>query len=272
MLISLDNKRRWFGRVEKNPEPGENIVLTLDQNIQYIAERELEKAVVETRAEAGTIVVENPHTGEVLALANRPDFNPNTFNTANPRSFKNRAVSDIYEPGSTFKIVTLAAALEERLTRPDEVIDCQMGSLELNGRTIHDHKPYGALTVAQVLANSSDVGAIKLALRLGAERFDRYIRAFGFGSQTGIELPGETRGLTKPASRWSKVSIGAISMGQEIGVSPLQLISLAATIANDGVFLPPRIIARTTHPPSTPQLIAYHPPAARRALSTLPAA
>jgi cell division protein FtsI (penicillin-binding protein 3) len=272
MLISLDNKRRWFGRVEKKPEPGENIVLTLDQNIQYIAERELEKAVVETHAEAGTIVVENPHTGEVLALANRPDFNPNTFNTANPRSFKNRAVSDIYEPGSTFKIVTLAAALEERLTRPDEVIDCQMGSIELNGRTIHDHKPYGALTVAQVLANSSDVGAIKLALRLGEERFDRYIRAFGFGSQTGIELPGETRGLTKPASRWSKVSIGAISMGQEIGVSPLQLISMAATIANDGVFVPPRIIAGTTPPRSTPQLIAYHPPAGRRVISTLTAA
>src|SRR5215472_14881560 len=245
MLISLDNKRRWFGRVEKNPESGENIVLTLDQTIQYIAERELEKAVAETHAEAGTVVVENPHTGEVLALANRPDFNPNTFSTANPKSFKNRAVSDIYEPGSTFKIVTLAAALEERLTNPDEVIDCQMGSIELNGRTIHDHKPYGALTVAQVLANSSDVGAIKLALRLGEDRFDRYIRAFGFGSQTGIELPGETRGITKPPNRWSKVSIGAISMGQEIGVSPLQLIAMASTIANDGVFVPPRIVAGT---------------------------
>jgi cell division protein FtsI (penicillin-binding protein 3) len=272
MLISLDNKRRWFGRVEKNPEPGENVVLTLDQNIQYIAERELEKAVAETHAEAGTIVVENPHTGEVLALANRPDFNPNTFSTANPKSFKNRAVSDIYEPGSTFKIVTLAGALEERLSNPDEVIDCQMGSIELNGRTIHDHKPYGALTVAQVLANSSDVGAIKLALRLGEDRFDRYIRAFGFGSQTGIELPGETRGLTKPVNRWSKVSIGAISMGQEIGVSPLQLIAMASTIANDGIFVPPRIVAGTTPPRSTRQLIAYHPPAGRRVISTLTAA
>jgi cell division protein FtsI (penicillin-binding protein 3) len=272
MLISLDNKRRWFGRVEKNPEPGENVVLTLDQTLQYIAERELEKAVAETHAEAGTIVVENPHTGEVLALANRPDFNPNTFNTANPKSFKNRAVSDIYEPGSTFKIVTLAAALEERLTNPDEVIDCQMGSIELNGRTIHDHKPYGALTVAQVLANSSDVGAIKLALRLGEDRFDRYIRAFGFGSQTGIELPGETRGMTKPPNRWSKVSIGAISMGQEIGVSPLQLIAMASTIANDGVFVPPRIVAGTTPPRSTRQLIAYSPPAGRRVISTMTAA
>ncbi len=272
MLISMDAKRRWFGRVERNPDPGENVVLTLDEKIQYIAEHELARAIAETHAEAGTIIVENPHTGEVLALANRPDFNPNTFNTANPKSFKNRAVSDIYEPGSTFKIVTLAAALEERITNPNEVIDCQMGSITVNGRLIHDHKPYGPLTVAQVLENSSDVGAIKVALRLGDERLDRYIRSFGFGSQTGIELPGETRGLTKPASRWSKVSIGAISMGQEIGVSPLQLVSMVSTIANDGVFVPPRIIAGTTAPRSTPQWIAFQPAAGRRVISPLTAA
>jgi cell division protein FtsI (penicillin-binding protein 3) len=288
MLISMDAKRRWFGRVEKKPEPGENVVLTLDERIQYIAERELEKAIAETHAEAGTIVVENPHSGEVLALANRPNFNPNAFNLANPRSLKNRAVSDIYEPGSTFKIVTLAAALEEKLTNPDEVVDCEMGSITVNGHLIHDHNPYGALTVAQVLAKSSDVGAIKIALRLGNERFDRYIRAFGFGSQTGIELPGETRGLTKPVARWSKISIGAISMGQEIGVSPLQLISMGSTIANDGVFIPPRIVAGTTPPRSMVQLpgpadragsgragvevIAYHPPAGRRAISPMTAA
>jgi len=272
MLISMDAKRRWFGRVEKNPDPGENVVLTLDEKIQYIVERELERAMAETHAEAGTIVVQNPHSGEVLALAIRPNFNPNTFNIANPRSLKNRAVSDIYEPGSTFKIVTLAAALEERLTNPDEVVDCEMGSIEVNGHLIHDHKPYGALTVSQILANSSDVGAIKLALRLGEARFDRYIRAFGFGSQTGIELPGETRGLTKPVARWSKISIGAISMGQEIGVSPLQLISMASTIANDGIFIPARIIAGTTPPRSTPQVFAYHPPAGRRVISNMTAA
>jgi cell division protein FtsI/penicillin-binding protein 2 len=272
MLISMDAKRHWFGRVEKNPDPGENVVLTLDEKIQYIAERELARAVAETHAESGTIIVQNPHTGEILALANRPVFDPNLFNKADPASFKNRAVSDVYEPGSTFKIVTLAAALEERLTNPSEVVDCQMGSITVSGRVIHDHKPYGALTVTQVLENSSDVGAIKIALRLGDERFDRYIRAFGFGSQTGIELPGETRGLAKPATRWSKVSIGAISMGQEIGVSPLQLISMASTIANDGVFVPPRIIAGTTPPRSTPQLIAFQPAAGRRVIAPLTAA
>lgn len=272
MLISMDAKRRWFGRVEKDPEPGENVVLTIDEKIQYIADHELSKAMAETHAEAGTIVVQNPHTGEILALANSPSFNPNAFNTADPNSRKNRVVSDIYEPGSTFKIVTLAAALEEKLTNPDEVVDCQMGSIVVNGRLIHDHKPYGALTVAQILQNSSDVGAIKIALRLGEERFDRYIRAFGFGSQTGIELPGETRGLTKPASRWSKVSIGAISMGQEIGVSPLQLISMASTIANDGVSVAPRIVAGVTPSRSTPQLIAFHPVVGRRVISTMTAA
>jgi cell division protein FtsI (penicillin-binding protein 3) len=272
MLITMDNKRRWLGRVEKNPDPGENVVLTIDEKIQYIAERELSRAIAETHAEAGTVIVQNPRTGEVLALANWPTFNPNIFNRVNPQALKNRAVSDIYEPGSTFKIVTLAAALEEKITNPDEVIDCQMGSIVVNGLRIHDHHPYAGLTVSQVLEHSSDVGAIKIALRLGEERFDRYIRSFGFGAQTRIELPGETRGMTKPVSRWSKVSIGAISMGQEIGVSPVQLASMVSIIANDGLYVPPRIVAGTTPPRSTPQLIAFHPALGRRVISPLTAA
>jgi len=272
MLITMDNRHRWLGRVEKNPDPGDNVVLTLDEKIQYIAERELQRAMEDTHAQSGTVVVQNPHTGEVLALANSPTFDPNFLKNADPRSLTDRAVSDIYEPGSTFKIVTLAAAMEEKLTRPDEVIDCQEGSIVVNGLRIHDHKAYGDLTVTQILEKSSDVGAIKLALRLGDERFDRYIRGFGFGSQTGIELPGETRGMTKPVSRWSKVSIGAISMGQEIGVSPVQLISMASTIANDGVYVPARIVAATTAPRSTPQLIAFHPALGRRVISPLTAA
>jgi cell division protein FtsI (penicillin-binding protein 3) len=272
MLITMDNRRRWLGRVERNPEAGENVVLTIDEKIQYIAERELARAMNETHAEAGTVIVQNPHTGEVLALANWPTFNPNIFNKVNAQALKNRAVSDIYEPGSTFKVVTLAAALEEKITNPDEMIDCQMGSIVLNGLRIHDHKAYGGLTVAQILEHSSDVGAIKIALRLGEERLDRYIRVFGFGAQTRIELPGETRGITKPVSRWSKVSIGAISMGQEIGVSPVQLASMVSTIANDGLYVPPRIVAGTTPPRSTPQLIAFQPALGRRVISPLTAA
>ena len=243
MLISMDARRRWFGHVERQPDPGQNVVLTIDQNIQYIAERELQVAMEETKAVAATIIVTNPHTGEVLALANRPTFNPNTFNKVPTAFLKNHAVSDVYEPGSTFKIVTVAAALEEKLTRPDEMIDCQMGSIVIGGIRIRDHEKFGVIPVTDIIAKSSDVGAIKLGLRLGEERFDHYIRAFGFGAQTGIELPGETRGMAKPVNRWSKVSIGAISMGQEIGISAVQLAGLISTIANDGVWLPPHIVA-----------------------------
>ena len=272
MLISVDARRKWFGSVEKQPDPGENVVLTVDEKIQYIAERELETAMAETRSTAGTIVVQNPHTGEILALANRPTFNPNLSRQVTPERLKDHAVSDVYEPGSTFKVVTISAALEEKLTRPTEMFDCQMGSIVINGMRIHDSKPHGLLTVSGILAKSSDVGAIKIALRLGEDRFYKYIRDFGFGQQTGIELPGETRGLTKPVSRWSKVSIGAISMGQEIGITPLQLVGLISTIANDGLLVAPRIVAATTEPRRTPQTVVFHPGAARRVISPLTAA
>ena len=272
MVISVDARRKWFGSVEKQPEPGENIVLTIDEKIQYIAERELQSEIEQTHAESGTVIVENPHTGEILALANRPTFNPNLSRAITPQKLKDHAVSDVYEPGSTFKVVTISAALDEGLTRPDEVFDCQMGSIVISGRRIHDWKKFGALSVSDILAHSSDVGAIKIALRLGDERLYKYIRGFGFGQQTGIELPGETRGLAKPLERWSKVSIGAISMGQEIGISPLQLAGMVSTIANDGVWTAPRIVAATTEPQSAPQMIAFHPVEQRRVISNLAAA
>ena len=272
MMISVDARKKWFSRVEKDPEPGDSVVLTVDENIQYIAERELQRAMKETHAETGTAIVQNPHTGEILALANYPTFNPNLSKEITPARLKNHAVSDVYEPGSTFKVVTLSAALDEKLTRPDEVFDCQMGSIVINGRRIHDWKPFGSLTVADILAHSSDVGAIKVALRLGDERLYKYIRAYGFGQQTGIELPGETRGLAKPLSRWSKVSIGAISMGQEIGISPLQLIGMITTIANDGVRVAPRIVAATAEPRGVPQQVAFHPVVQQRTIAPLTAA
>jgi cell division protein FtsI (penicillin-binding protein 3) len=272
MLIQRDARGRYFGRIEHDPQPGQNIALTLDEKIQYIAERELERAMHDTHAEAGTVIVENPQTGEILALANRPTFNPNNARTVTPAQLKNRAVSDIYEPGSTFKIVTIAGALEERLTRPEEIVDCQMGSITINGMRIRDHKAYGLLSIAQVIENSSDVGAIKIGMRLGEDRFDSYIRKFGFGSQTGIELPGETRGLTKPVSRWSKVSIGAISMGQEIGISAVQLIALISAIGNEGQWISPRIVADDAFgkPDPNPGMVnetAMRPATTRRVIS-----
>jgi len=272
MLISVDARKKWFGSVEKQPEPGDNIVLTIDEKIQYIAERELEAAMAQTHAIAGTVVVENTRTGEILALANRPTFNPNLSKEITPEKLKDHAVSDVYEPGSTFKLVTLSAALEEKLTTPNELVDCQMGSIVYNGMRIRDSRPHGLLTVSDVLAESSDVGSIKIGMRLGDDRFYKYIRGYGFGQQTGIELPGETRGLTKPPSRWSKVSIAAISMGQEIGITPLQLVGLISTMANDGIYVAPRIVAATTQPMSAPQTIAFHPVNQHRVISSFTAA
>lgn len=278
MIITMDAHRRWFGRVEQNPVPGQNLVLTIDEDIQHIAERELDLIMEQKRPQAATVIVENPHTGEILALANRPTFNPNNSRAIDPKALRNRAVSDIYEPGSTFKMVTISAAVDENVTRPEEVIDCQMGSIVVNGMRIHDWHRFGDLTVADILAHSSDVGSIKLGMRLGEDRLYKYIRAYGFGSRTGIELSGETRGITKPPSRWSKMSIGAISMGQEIGVSPIQLVAMTSTIANDGMWIAPRIVAGTALPqpayvdPSSAQKVVFHPGPEHRVISALTAA
>lgn len=274
MLISVDARKKWFGSVEKQPEPGENIVLTVDDKIQYIAERELATAMEQSHAISGTVVVENPRTGEILALANQPTFNPNDSREITPKKLKDHAVSDVYEPGSTFKLVTIAAAVDQGVVRPDDVIDCQMGSIMVNGMRIRDDHRWGDLSVADILAHSSEVGAIKIGLRLGEDRFYKYIRDFGFGQQTGIELPAETRGLSKPVSRWSKVSIAAISTGQEIGITPLQLVGLISTMANDGIYVAPRIVAAVTQPQpqASPQQIVFRPVAGRRVLSPQTAA
>jgi cell division protein FtsI (penicillin-binding protein 3) len=272
MFISVDARKQWFSDVEKQPETGDSLVLTVDKNIQYIAEKELEQAIHDTQSIAGTVIVENPHTGEILALANRPTFDPNQRKQVTPAALTNRAVSYVYEPGSAFKVVTISAALEEKLTNPDEVFDCQMGAIVYNGMRIRDAKPHGLLPVWGVLAKSSNVGTIKIALRLGEERYYKYLRAFGFGQQTGVELPGETRGLTKPPSRWSKVSIAAISIGQEIGISPIQLAAPVSTIANDGVRIAPRIVMGTTPPQGSLQTVAFHPAEGQRVISSYTAA
>ena len=272
MIVSVDARKKWLGSVEKQPQPGENVVLTIDEKIQYIAERELGTAMEQTHAIAGTVVVEKPRTGEILALANRPTFNPNLSKEITPAKLKNHAVSDAYEPGSTFKLVTISAAVDQGLARPDELIDCQRGSIVLFGHRIHDWHDWGVMPVSEVLAESSDVGAIKIALRMGDERMYKYIRTFGFGQQTGIELPGETRGMTKPLERWSKISIGAIAMGQEIGISPLQLSQLISSIANDGVLVKPQIVAGEVASRDAPQKVAFHPVEERRVLTTTTAA
>jgi cell division protein FtsI (penicillin-binding protein 3) len=271
-IISVDARRKYYGRVERQPDPGQNLVLTIDGTIQYIVEKELEQAMQDTHAAAGTVVVQNPRTGEILALANRPTFNPNVFYSVDNEALKNRAVSDVYEPGSVFKTVTYSAAIEQGVVKPEDMVDCQGGSITIFGMTIHDAHKMGVMTIAEAYAHSSDVAAVKTGMKLGDVRFDEYIRSFGFGAQTGIELPGESRGLKKPLKRWSKVSIGAMSMGQEIGVTAVQVVSMVSTIANDGVYTPPRIVAGELPPNAGPKPVVFHPPQQHRVISTMTAA
>ncbi|HUC54880.1 MAG TPA: penicillin-binding protein [Candidatus Cybelea sp.] len=243
IIVMADARQRWFDGGEAQRERGANVVLTLDEKIQYIAERELAAAIGKTHAMAGTVMVMNPNTGEILALANWPKFNPNTANESSPEARMNRAVTALYEPGSTFKLITLAAAFDQGVTRPAEVFDCENGAVYVAGHRIRDHQAFGMLNVADILARSSDVGAIKIALRLGAPKFYDYIRAFGFGQPTGVDLPGESKGLLRRLENWSAVSIGSISMGQEVGVTPIQLISAVSAIANGGLLYKPHVVA-----------------------------
>ncbi len=242
VLFAADARRQSFHSTVHEGRTGKSVVLTLDENIQYIAEKALAEAAAKWRMAGGSVVVQNPNTGEILGMASYPTFDPNNFGQSAGEARQNRALSQVYEPGSTFKLVAVAAALEEGLTNPQEVIDCQWGSIVLAGHVIHDDHPHGSLTVSQVMAKSSGVGVIKLGLRLGEDRFYRYIKAFGFGDETGIELPAEERGLLRPPSRWSGISLGEMSTGQEVGVTPLQIISAYSAIANGGVLNKPRVM------------------------------
>lgn len=242
IIVMADARQRWFDGRDARRDRGANVVLTIDEKIQYIAEKELAAAIAKTHASAGSVIVQNPETGELLAVANWPKFNPNNASEATPDDRMNRAVTVLYEPGSTFKLITLAAAFNERVTRPEEVFNCENGAVYISGHRIRDHKPFGMLTVSDILAKSSDVGAIKIALRLGAPKFYDYIRAFGFGQPTGVDLPGESRGLVRKLDNWTPISVGSISMGQEVGVTPLQLVAAVSAVANGGTLLRPVIV------------------------------
>ena len=244
MNKALDARRHVMGSSESDPQPGRNLVLTIDENIQFLAERALDHAMERTQAANGTVVVQDVHSGQILALAIRPTFNPNFSRRTTPELLRNHAVSDVYEPGSTFKLVTYSAALDQGVARPDDIVDCQGGQIKLAGRTIHDDKGehFGRITVHEALEHSSDVAAVKLALKVGPDRFYQYLHDFGFGARTGVEMPGETRGLLQPVKKWGGSSIGSIAMGQEVGVTPLQLVSMVSTIANGGIYLPPHVL------------------------------
>ena len=264
MLTALDARRHVLGSEESEPLPGENLVLTLDANIQFMAEQALDRNMERTHALNGTVVVQDPHTGQILALAIRPAFNPNDFRHATKDLLRDHAVSDVYEPGSTFKPVTYAAALEEKAITPDTIVDCGGGQLNIAGHTVHDApgEHFGMTPAWKALAVSSNVCAIRVGQRVGQDRLYKYIRAFGFGDRTGIELPAETRGLLEPLKRWGPASMGAIPMGQEIAVTPVQIITMVSTIANGGTYVPPHILLKSTDlMKGDPKLMpaAFHP-------------
>ena len=287
MLTAIDARHHVLGSIAHEPEAGQDLQLTIDSNIQYMAERALDHNMEKTHADNGTVVVQDVHTGQILALAIRPTFNPNQFRHTTAALLKNHAVSDVYEPGSTFKLVTYSAALDQNVTHPDDMIDCQGGAITFNGRTIHDDKSdhFGVIPVHKALEESSDVAAVKLALKVGPESFYKYMRDFGFGSRTGAELPGETRGLLRPVNKWGSTSIGSLAIGQEVGVTPIQLVSMVSTIANGGVYLPPHVLmpaaagangqpaARTAQPfKAGEELPDPLPTGAHRVISTMTAA
>ena len=244
MLTALDAKRHVLDSAEQQPLPGESLMLTVDANIQHIAEKALDSQVEKMKALHGTVVVQDPHTGQILALAVSPRFNPNDQRHMDASVLKNLAVSDVYEPGSTFKLVTYSAALDGAGVQPTDIVDCQGGAMTMFGRTLHDDKSdhYGRITVQQALEHSSDVGAAKMALKLGNQKFYDYVHAFGFGERSGIELPSETRGLLRTPKKWGATSILSIAIGQEVGVTPVQLVSMVSAIANGGVYMPPHVL------------------------------
>ena len=243
-LVYQDARDTRLGtRVELEPQPGATLELTIDIQLQHIAERELEAGVLANRARAGTAIVMNPQTGEILALANYPTFNPNIYARFSADSWRNRALQEIYEPGSTFKIVTASAAIEEGVLKPSDLIDCSPGYITFPGRRpITDEHRYGVLTFEDVIVKSSNVGAIKAGLRVGAERISRYVRRFGFGEALAPDFGGESRGIVHPPASLNDSALASVSMGYQVSVTPLQMAVAVSSIANGGQLMEPHVV------------------------------
>jgi cell division protein FtsI (penicillin-binding protein 3) len=223
-------------------EPGKDLYLTIDIAIQHIVERELARAVEQSQARGGTALVLDPQSGAVLAMASLPSFDPNRFRHYEAAQRRNRVVADAFEPGSTFKMVTAAAALEANLVDPTDILDCERGGITLYGIRINDHHPFDLLTFREVIAKSSNIGAIKTGLMVGRDLFHQQIQSFGFGAPTGIDLPGEASGMLRPAERWPRLATAYISFGQGISVTAIQLASAFAAVANGGQLLQPYVV------------------------------
>jgi cell division protein FtsI (penicillin-binding protein 3) len=243
ILVHTDARHKAFSRSERPPTTGSSIELTIDENLQHIAERELREGVLENRAAGGTAIIMNPHTGEILAMANEPTFNPNAFRDFDDDERRNRAVQDLYEPGSTFKVVTATAAIEEKLMPLDTIIDVSGGQIRIDkGRIVHDTHDYGALSFTDVIVKSSNVGAIKIGFKLGTQRLSDYVARFGFGHTVSPDFPGESPGIVWSADKWTDSALASVSMGYQVGVTPLQMLAAVSSVANGGQYIEPRVI------------------------------
>lgn len=249
LLSQRDARGRGMATAEQLVQggtPGQNLFLTLDRSLQYIAEKELARAVRETKASAGTVVVMEPASGRILAMASMPDYDPNQPGKSRAGRRRNRAVCDMYEPGSTFKPFLLAGVLEEKIVRLNQKTDCEHGRYAVGGKIIRDHARYGRLNLRDMLKFSSNIGFAKLGKAMERERFYSYIRSFGFGEATGLDLPGEAQGLVRPPSRWFEIDLAAISFGQGLSVTPVQLTAAISAIANGGLLMEPYLVERIT--------------------------
>jgi cell division protein FtsI (penicillin-binding protein 3) len=235
------------GVVVKGATKGNNVTLTLDKNIQYIAEKELAKAVTANGAKGGMVIVMEPQSGKVLAMSNYPNFNPNAYAGYGPQYLRNKTISDSFEPGSTFKVFLIAAALEERVVSANEGFNCENGSYNIGGRTIHDTHKYGRLSVGEILKYSSNIGAAKIGSRLGQERLYRYLKGFGFGERSGVDLPGEVAGNLRDRSQWFGVDLATISFGQGVTATALQLTTAMSAVANGGMLMKPYLVEKVTN-------------------------
>jgi cell division protein FtsI (penicillin-binding protein 3) len=242
VLVQADARRHAFNRFERPPTAGATVELTIDQVLQHIAERELKIGMHENRALGGSAIVMDPRTGEILALANEPTFNPNEYREATEVARRNRAVQDLYEPGSTFKVVTASAAIQERLMPMDALIDVSGGRLNIGARVVRDTHDYGILSFTDVIVKSSNVGAIRIGLKLGSDRLSDYVQKFGFGRPVSPDFPSESPGIVWERTKWTESALASVSMGYQVGVTPLQMISAVSSVANGGDYIEPRVL------------------------------
>jgi cell division protein FtsI (penicillin-binding protein 3) len=245
---------------------GTDLILTLDKSLQFIAERELKQAVAQNRAKGGSVVAMDPRTGRILILAVEPGFDPNSFSRFNPAVYRNRAVTDAFEPGSIFKVFIAAAVIEENVAHAHDVFFCENGAYTIADKVISDLEPHGWLTLRQVIAYSSNVGASKLGQRLGKERLHDYITRFGFGSRTGIDFPGESKGIVAPPRSWSPVGVGTIAFGQGVAVTALQIVTAISAVANGGILMKPYLVEKAVRPDGT-EVVLHQPERVARVLS-----